>query len=453
MPKRIKTRKIIIGLVVVAIIIAVVVLNLRRPKKMEVVEIVPVKRGAVIEKLTETGTIEMVRTVEVKSTISGEVQELFVEEGDRVTQGQLLSIIEPDPNQTLQLYNKRAALDRTKLALEEQRRKVERKKTLMEGHHIAPEEMERAADRMKQMESDYRLAKLELEILETKANITGLDLQKTSKDGKKMVDKVRILAPISGVITGRGVEVGESVVSGIASTSFGTTLFQVGDPSRMIVKAEISEVDIGRMNAGQSVEIVADAYPDTTYRGKVIRIAPVGKKPQGGNIISFNTEIEVLDKEPRLKPGMSCDIDIIFDRRDSALYLPIEAVAEVFDEGVEKIKGKRGQFVVYKKMAKMPGPDSLVSGQKAVQVKPDTTHQKGGSQRRGWFASLLGGTGAAAETTFVETPVKIGLEGSTRVEILDGTREGDAVVADADVYRKQKGLEKAGSKPKAEVRF
>ena len=137
MPKRIKTRKIIIGLVLVALMVAVVVLNLRRPRKMEVVETVSVKHGTVIEKLTETGTIDLVRTVDVKSTISGEVEELFVEEGDRVIQGQLLAVIEPDPNQTLQLYNKRAALDRAKLSLEEQQREVERKKTLMDGHHIA----------------------------------------------------------------------------------------------------------------------------------------------------------------------------------------------------------------------------------------------------------------------------------------------------------------------------
>jgi len=223
------------------------------------------------------------------------------------------------------------------------------------------------------------------------------------------MDNVRILSPASGIVTRRAVEVGEVVVSGIISTLAGTEMFQIGDPSELIVKSDISEVDVGKMRAGLPVNIVVDAYPDTTFKGAVLRVAPVGRQRQGTTIVSFETEIQLLDRDPRLRQGMSCDIDVVFAARDSTLFLPVEAVLETFGQEEGKVKGKRGRFFVYKK----EGDD------------------------------------------FVQKEVTVGLETGTRVEVTSGVDADDEVAADAERMRKkleeeQKKKErekKAGQKP------
>ena len=389
--KRKRGRWIVIGLVVVVIAGGVILKVVKGGKKAEVVETVTVKEGTVTDRLTETGTIELVRTVDVKSPISGEIKTLATEEGDEVHEGQFLAVVEPDPNQTLLLYNKRASVDRARIDLLQKEKELERRRKLSLKNLVSAEELEQMENLVQLARNAHELSRLELEMLETRSNIA-----RDSAEGFQELADTRITAPIDGIITRREVEVGEMVVSGISSMMAGTTLFQIGDPSRMIIRSEISEVDVGRIAPEQDVEIVVDAYPDTTYRGRVRRVAPVGRQSQNRGIVVFDTEIEILDREPRLRQGMSCDIDIIFDRREEILYLPVEAIFEVFEEDLEDTKGKKGEPVVYLK----EGDD------------------------------------------FAERAVTLGLESSNRAEILEGLSLDDEVAADAGKMRTKKEQER-----------
>ncbi len=389
-------RKALLGAGGLIIVAAMVVLNLQKESKTESstqdAETLPVRRGSVVEQLKETGRIEFVRTVEVKSTVSGEIVHLFAEAGDAVSEGDMLAIIRPDPNQTLQLYNKRAAVERARIDLDRVRKDLARKEALKKRNLIAEEEIERIRDQFEKALNAYQLAQLELETLVKRSNIQ----QSKGSSSSARLDNVRVLAPASGIVIARPVEIGEVVVSGILSTVTGTKLFEIGDPSLMMVKAYISEVDVGRLAPGQAVHIIADAYPDTTYRGEVYRIAPVGQIRQGSNIVSFETEIRVLDREPRLRQGMSCDVDIVFARRDSALYLPLEAVYEDFGDDVREgdKKGIQGRFVVFVK-----------------------------------------------EDTFVVREIQVGLKSDVRVEVLSGVTSADSVAADAEKLFKERAKE------------
>jgi len=343
--KRSKKFKFLIFLLAAGAIAAVVYFNMKKEKPPETFATIEVKSGALVDKLAETGSIELVRTVEVKSTISGEIKQLLIEAGDWVEEGQLMAIIEPDPNQSLLLYQKRSAVERGQINLEEQEKDFARTKTLFESNMLPSKTFEEAQTRLIRARNNLRLAELELEILETKANLKRSDGPLTGAE----LDEVRVLAPIAGIVIRRGVEIGEVVASGLSSYSGGTQLFQIGDPSQMIVRGDIAEIDIGKLQTDQEVDIIVDAYPDTTYHGRVRWIAPIGEKRQGSSIVTFDTEIDILDREPRLRQGMSCDLDIIFTRRDSAIFLPVEGVLEIFDdqEKGEEVKGKRGRFLTY----------------------------------------------------------------------------------------------------------
>ncbi len=388
-------RKLLFGLLGLILVSGIVVLNLTRKEKRtrlaKNAATVSVKRGAVIERLKETGRIEFVRTVEVKSTVSGEIVHLVAEAGDLVKEGEMLAIIEPDPNQTLQLYNKRAAVDQAQIDLEQNQRGLARKELLLEHRLISKEEVERARDAFEKSENAYRLARLELDIVEARTNIRRTNGASREKEDQKL-DDVRLLSPVSGIVITRPVEVGEVVVSGTLSTVTGTKMFEIGDPSQMIVKANISEVDVGRLRPGQRVNIVVDAYPDATYRGEIHRIAPVGEFLQGSNIITFRTEIRILDRELRLRQGMSCDIDVTLVEHDAVLYLPTEAVYEHFGEAESAgdKKGRHGRFLVYEK-----------------------------------------------EEAFIEKEIQIGLKSASRLEILSGLALDDQVAADAEKIYKE----------------
>lgn len=404
--------KIGLALVVLAGIGAGVYFKFFRTPPVEKFAATRVLEGSVIDKLAETGSIQLVRTVEVKSTVAGEVRQLPVEAGEMVVAGQVLAIIEPDPTQSLQLYQKRSAVDQARINLKEQEQDLNRRKSLYERNMLSAEEYERAANALTQARNQLRLAELEVEVLEAKANLSPQQKQHSLR-----TDEIKVIAPIAGVVIRRGVEIGEVVASGLSSFTGGTTMFEIGDPSQMIIKSEISEVDVGRLQVGQPVDIVADAFPDTTYHGRVRWVAPVGEKKAGSTLITFETEIEFLDHEPRLRQGMSCDVDIVFARHDHTRYLPTEAVLEVFPEdqeqAQEKVKGQRGRLIAYLAPA-APPPDSAAAGPAKAAADSLTLDQ------------------------FSEVDLTIGLETSTRTEVLGGLQAGDRVAANAKQIRDKK---------------
>lgn len=388
--------KLLVFLLLAGSVGAAVYFNLRQEKVEETYPTLHVERGEIVDKLAETGRIELVRTVEVKSTIAGEIRHLPIEAGAWVEAGALMAVIEPDPNQSLQLYQKRSSVEQGKIDLAEEERNFARQKTLFDSKMIPAKQFEEAEVRLTRVRTGLRLAELELDMLEAKANLHRAQ----HPQDQVALDEVRVLAPIDGIVIRRDVEVGEVVSSGLSSYSGGTMLFEIGDPSQLIVRGDIAEIDIGRVEIGQDVDIVVDAYPDTTYRGRVRWIAPVGQQRQGSTIVTFDTEIEITDQAPRLRQGMSCDIDILFARRDSAVYLPVERVLEVFDDDEEE-----GRFVAYLAAS----PDSLA-------VAPDSTLQ-------------------LPLSAFAEVELAIGIETSTRFEILSGLASGDRVAEDPALIR------------------
>ena len=323
---------------IVLLIFVVIVLNQIRPSSPDDIKgsTVKVEYGGVLDRLTETGTIELVRSVDVKSKISGKIKELLVEEGQEVRVNQLLAIVEPDPNQALMLYGKRAAVDRAEIDFIEKERELKRNQSLFEKNLISRQVLEKIENLFRLSSNAFKQAELEQEILEMEMSETSAgSVENIDSDKVTQLDDYRIVAPISGIIIGSEVEVGEMVVTGTSSYMVGTTVFQIGDPSEMIVKSSISEIDLSRLKIGQEVRIVSDSYPDDVYLGKVKNIAPVGKIGQGASIVTFDVEIEILDPDVRMRQGMSCDIDIIFDTRENVLVLPVEAVHEVMGKDAE----------------------------------------------------------------------------------------------------------------------
>jgi HlyD family secretion protein len=389
--------KVFIALVVVLLIVAAVGKKYASKGKGEEILTTKVKLGTVEDKLTETGNIELLRTVEVKSKIAGTVETILVKEGEWVEKEQVLCVIDPDPTQTLLLFQKRSMMARSDINLKQALKEVERKRTLAGSALISDKDLEDAENAYLISQNSYNLAKQELEIMEKEIETSG-----TGTDERIVSSKVR--APYDGLITIRHIEEGSIVTSGISSVVAGTNLFQIGDPSTKIIKANISEVDIGKVLVGCDVRIMLDAYPDTSFAGSIRHIAPVGTLEQGRNVVTFKTEVEIIDKDPRLKPGMSCDVDVIISNLDDVFYLPVESVYAK-EEGTEEDNNLTKKNVVYLKNDK----------ELAVEKKFGIFKQN---------PDLLDG--------FDEFEVTIGIKSAARIQITADVDTSTVVATDAE---------------------
>lgn len=127
-------------------------------------------------------------------------------------------------------------------------------------------------------------------------------------------------------------------VTGLFDSQNPTYLFTVADVSKMIVRMQISEMDILKLTPGMKVDVTVDALPGKTFAGRVDRIAPQAEKGTGGLKV-FKVEVALDENDPRLRPGMTARVDALLQRRESVLKAPL---AGLFEEGGKDVLWLRG---------------------------------------------------------------------------------------------------------------
>ncbi len=278
------------------------------------------KRGSITLKVTESGRVEPLTMVNIKSDFAGEIKSLLVDEGTVVEPGDTLAIIQLEATQSQQVATAWATLQRTKLELESAHRDLERKRTLFEKGFIAKKEVEDAEKLYEDCKINYELAKRQLKLLLGGADINPEEL--TADE----VTLIAIKSPVSGVVINLNVEEGEMITSGTRTYGGGTVLMTIADLSKMIVKAKLNEIDVAKVKVGHPVRIGFDAIRGKVYHGKVRKISPTGTVEQ--NIVVYPVEVDILDADSLIKPGMTADIDIIVGEAHNVLLVPKTAIIE-----------------------------------------------------------------------------------------------------------------------------
>ena len=192
--KKRRLLKLLVFLLLVGSVGAAVYFNLRQEKAEETYATALVEQGAVVDKLAETGRIELVRTVEVKSTIAGEIRDLPIEAGAWVETGELMAVIEPDPNQSLQLYQKRSSVEQGKIDLAEQERNFERQKALFDSKMIPAKQFEEAEVRLTRARTGLRLAHSNSTCSKPRPTCSGSSSQKTKSHSTRCASSPRSTA-------------------------------------------------------------------------------------------------------------------------------------------------------------------------------------------------------------------------------------------------------------------
>jgi len=278
-----------------------------------------------------------VTTVDVKSELAGEVKKLFVEEGDSVSPGNDLALIQQESSQAQQVAQARASVESAKLDLEEAEKNLERKKELYQEGFIAKKDVEDVEKLYKSSKIQYNLAEKQLWlVLGESESISAQNL------ALKKYDSVIIKSPISGKIINIYVEEGEIITSGTkALGDGGTTILTIADLNRLVIKADINEVDVNKIQVGQTVKIGFDAIRGNIYQGKIKKIALAGSVTQ--NIVVYPIEVEIQEPDEMIRLGMTADLDIILEKAENVLCVPKEVVRKRDGRDVVEIikDGKR----------------------------------------------------------------------------------------------------------------
>jgi HlyD family secretion protein len=275
-----------------------------------------VTRGDIADVVQATGTLEAVTTVQVGTQVSGTVQELYADYNSIVKKGQIIARLDPSLLQTqieqqrANVTRSQADLDRLKVSLADAKQKLDRARALSDKNLLPRTELETADVNVKSTDAQIKSSEASLVQAKSQLNTAEVNLQHTI-----------ITAPIDGIVISRNVEPGQTVA---ASMSAPVLYVLAADLTQMKVNANIDEADVGRMRPGQSVTFRVDAYPTEVFTGNVwqVRLQPTTVQ----NVVTYQTVIEVPNKQYKLKPGMTANVAIEVARRTDVLRLPTAAV-------------------------------------------------------------------------------------------------------------------------------
>ena len=217
-----------------------------------------------------------------------------------------------------------AVVTREAILAQEERNLQNLKNMRQEAEEEAQLRVENSRTRLQELVETFDNEKLLTQQSRVSAQANKLRRESSLKNEAERLDWTTIRAPMTGIVTLLELEEGEIVTSGRSAFSQSPPIMTIVDPSKMVVKTFINEVDMERLRLDQRAEIKVDAYQTNTYDGKVYEISPSGAEQD--NIISFEVMVEVNGSPEELRPGMSADVDIITYEEKGVLLLPIDAL-------------------------------------------------------------------------------------------------------------------------------
>jgi HlyD family secretion protein len=428
--KKSNNRLIFILLALVAVLVAVVVWRQKSKPKGEKVFTEKVSMREIKEIVAASGKVFPQTEVKISSDVSGEIVELYVEEGDSVVSGQLLARIDPDAYQSqvergmaqvntakAQLANSRSQIENFKAQREQIQAQLKnareihtRNEKLRKEGVISEADFEASLSNLQSLEANLRAAEANIRAAEESAKGAQFSVEgseATLRELRTSLRRTTIYAPMSGIVSKLNVEAGERVVGTIQMT--GTEMMRIANLNAMEVRVEVSENDIPRVSLGDNVEIEVDAYIDRKFRGKVTQIANsaitsgVTTALTTDQVTNFEVRININPDSYRdliadgkrhpFRPGMSASVEINTNTKDDVLSVPIQSVTTREKDEDKKKDNKQ-----------------LVS-QKEEQSK-----------------SLREVVFLISSDTVRMVDVKTGIQDDAYIEIVEGLKEGDEIV-------------------------
>jgi RND family efflux transporter MFP subunit len=344
----------------------------------------------------EVGVVDPEKKVDVKSTVSGRVVTIALREGAVVRRGDLLATIEPDVNQAQTLSGVQTDVKDAELKLMDADRELNNQKSLFENGLIGQDAYRASEIKRDQAAQTLASARQRYQIVEDR----GIPIS-----GNAASQVARVTSPMDGVVITRGIELGQTVTSGVSSFNEGTVLFTVADLKTLLIKVNLNEVDIAKVATGQPVRVTLDAYPQKVFTGKVRFVAPAAKLVE--KIKVFEIEVALDELSESFRTGMSANVEILGEKRDKALSIPLEALQK-----------SEGATVAYVLKENLPA-------EKVASAKEGLS----GRNKFFWLSEHW-------KEYFDAVPVKAGIATLEKVEVLGGLKAGQQVALEDPTKKK-----------------
>jgi len=369
----------------------------RRGEKPTEVRIEAVDSRDLVASVTASGQVQPRTKVDVAADISGRIVRLAVKEGQLVKRGDFLLQIDPEQYEAA-VQCAEAGLSSAKAQAAQAR-----------ANYL---QAKRAYDRNLEMrktnaqlvsEADLERTKTDMEVNEAMLEASTHNVEQSNasvRDARQSLAKTRIHAPMSGRITRLVVEQGETAVPGTFNKD-AATLLTISDMTVLETIVKVDETDVARISLGDSSIVQIDAFPDTTFIGKVVEIshssvrgASTGATTE--QAVDYEVRIQLLNPPQETRPDFSATAKVVTDVRSKALSIPIIALTVRENE-------------------------QLTGGDSAVRVGTTPQKEVGKRDVEGVFV-----VGADNKVTF--RPVKVGIAGDRYFEVLTGLKAGDRIV-------------------------
>jgi HlyD family secretion protein len=275
-----------------------------------------VDRGRIVARVTATGTLSALVTVQVGSQVSGRIQQLFADFNSPVKKGQLIAKIDPQLFQA-SLEQARAnyaaaqgTLAKAKVQAAQAELDFKRQAGLAERKLVAP--------------ADFDLARTNLAAAKAQIAVNTGNLQQAKaalNQAKVNLAYTNIVSPTDGVVISRSVDVGQTVAASLQAP----TIFVIAEDLRkMQVNTSVAEADVGKLVADMEASFVVDAYPGERFKGKVRQIRNAAQTVQ--NVVTYDAVIDVDNGDLKLRPGMTANVTFIVANREDVLRVPNAAL-------------------------------------------------------------------------------------------------------------------------------
>ncbi len=430
----------IVGLIVLLVVAAVI--KGKNSKTGETVETEKAALRTIKETVEASGKVFPKTEVKISSDVSGEIVELYVQEGDSVTVGQVLARVDPEAynsqveraaagvnssksglaNAKSQIEAARASKEQLEAQLVNAREIHRRNEKLFKDGVVSQQDFDASLTNVKQLESNIRAAEANIRSAQQTAQSNEFQIKSAEASLKEInttLKRTTIYATMSGILSKLNVEKGERVVG--TSMMAGTEIMRIADLKLMEVQVEVTENDLPRIALGQTAVIEIDAYLDRKFTGKVVEIAHTANNLVSSatgsvnlttdQVTNFIVTIDIDQSSYKdlikpgkpypFRPGMSASVEILTNTVKDVVSVSIQAVG-TRDKEEEKAASKKEEKVNEEEAstASVAGFDDL------LEVV---------------FVAMPGDTVA-------QRTVKTGIQDDDYIQILEGLKEGEEIV-------------------------
>ena len=371
----------------------------KRSNKAVEVRVEPVEKRDLVASVTASGQVRPQTKVDIASDVAGKITNLAIKEGQMVSKGQFLLQIDAQQAE--------ATVTRAEAAMAAAQAQWAQSRANLIQSQKSLERMTNMRKANAQLVSDEQLEQLRTSVDVNSAMAESSQhlveqARAALREARTMMGKTTIYAPMAGRVTRLVVEQGETAVPGTFNKD-AATLLTISDMTVLETKVKVDETDVARISIGDSAVIQIDAFPDTTFFGRVTKISNSSVKTSAvqqstDQAVDYEVTIQLVNAPAETRPDFSATAKVITDTRKSVLSIPIIALTVRENE-------------------------ELAKGDTAVGLgRPKPTKDVGKKDVEGVFI-----VGADNKVTF--RPVKVGIAGEKHFEVLTGLKQGEKIVA------------------------